>query len=62
MWSAAQPKRDGGVRYHFVCYVRQTPKGKAEQEEGPLEEVRFPAGMASRHDEMQVGGCCGCRC
>jgi dihydrofolate reductase/thymidylate synthase len=63
VWSAAPPKRDAGVRYSFVCYVRGGGPGRggssgaegAEEEEAALEELRLPPAMASRHDEMQVG-------
>jgi dihydrofolate reductase len=66
VWSAAAPRRDGGVRYSFVTYVRRGGSGRgsggggeaAAEEEGggaPLEELQLPPGMASRHDEMQVG-------
>ncbi|GBF94660.1 bifunctional dihydrofolate reductase-thymidylate synthase [Raphidocelis subcapitata] len=60
VWSAAPPKRDGGVRYSFVTYVRRPSKGGGGGEAGAegggaeaLEELRLPPGMASRHDEMQ---------
>ncbi|KIY92032.1 dihydrofolate reductase [Monoraphidium neglectum] len=57
VWSAAAPKREGGVRYSFVTYVRAgsggSGGGKGEEADEKLEELRLPPGMASRHDEMQ---------
>ncbi|KAI8473775.1 MAG: thymidylate synthase/dCMP hydroxymethylase domain-containing protein, partial [Monoraphidium minutum] len=57
VWSAAPPKREGGVRYSFVTYVRAGAGGGggggAAEGGAALQELVMPPGAASRHDEMQ---------
>lgn len=44
LWSAAAPRSDNDIRYHFLCYTARGIDGASQ----------LPAGIASRHEEQQV--------
>ena len=44
LWSAAAPKSDNGIRYHFLCYTTRSPGGPP----------KLPIAIASKHEEQQV--------
>ena len=44
LWSAAPPRSDNDIRYHFLCYTSRSMDGAPQ----------LPSGIASKHDEQQV--------
>jgi hypothetical protein len=51
LWSAAPPRRDGGMRYAFHCYV---PAGPSSSSGASHAAPRLPPALAARHEEYQV--------
>lgn len=66
VWSSARPRRDNDTRYQFVVYTREAPAGPSTSTTAAGSRGRqvdavgaapvLPPGIASQHDEHQVGG------
>lgn len=54
LWSAAPPRRDGGMRYAFHCYVPAGPSSSSNGSSGSDATPCLPPALAARHEEYQV--------
>jgi hypothetical protein len=62
LWSCARPKYDNNTRYQFLCYTKDAPAAPASSSSSSSrgqdlvgQPPVLPPGIASKHDEYQVG-------